>query len=230
MWTTRWTMCPLLSYSFSVVSYSAFHSFKLLFETKQQSFLSTCSSLLLDPHRKSCVLLGQNNTAHSSFELSPPFSEQQYALLNAKHYLLGAERHFSSSLTHAGQFGCSRNTSCFHLPKKYCQWQARTCIRLPIRWLRQTVCWQQVQLRIRLAWHAWWNWVQIALIVQFYTNPDRGQKPEQWQMDRHHQTNNRRRGQVCIRVCFANPAIPSPPVPPFSIYKKIKIKKLLSNQ
>lgn len=49
---------------FSVISCSAFHSFKLLFETKQQSFLSTCSSFLSDPHQKFFVLLGQNNNFH----------------------------------------------------------------------------------------------------------------------------------------------------------------------
>lgn len=47
---------------FSVISCSAFHSFKLLFETKQQSFLSTCSSFLSDPHQNFSFCLARITT------------------------------------------------------------------------------------------------------------------------------------------------------------------------
>lgn len=60
---------------FLLISCSAFHSFKLLFKIKQQSFLSTCSSFLSNPHQKVFVLLGQNSTFHSSFESTPSFFE-----------------------------------------------------------------------------------------------------------------------------------------------------------
>ena len=75
VWTTRWALCHPFSCYVSVVSYSALHSFKLLFETKQRSFLSACSSFLSGPHRNYTFCLARITSVFRFFEFQHSFTE-----------------------------------------------------------------------------------------------------------------------------------------------------------